>query len=288
VSALRELVGGMLDERFESGARGLDPVLAPALDELVSRDVERSVAMELLTEAREVLSGHDLKDPEARRGAIVEALARRIDTVEPASTDNAGRRVIALVGPTGVGKTTTVAKLAAVMAIGRGRKVRLVSADSFRMGSAEQIKVLGSLLNVPVTNVLTPADLTEALSSASDADAVIIDTAGRNYMNPIRMNELRALLGAVSGVEVYLVLSACVRRSALKAAGERFGVCRPRGVILTKLDEATCLGGMADLSRLTGLGCAYLAWGQDVSRGIEKAGPERMARLAMGQDRVEG
>ena len=183
--------------------------------------------------------------------------------------------------------SSTVAKLAAALSIGEGLKVELVSADSFRIGSSEQIRVLGSLLDVPVKSALTPGELREAIAGAGDADVVLVDTAGRNYMHRIRMNELKGLLGAAEGVETYLVVSAALRRSAIRTAGEKFRACNPRGVVLTKLDETACPGGMADVPRLTGLGFAYLAWGQDVSKGIEKAESARMARLVMGCEAVE-
>jgi flagellar biosynthesis protein FlhF len=278
-------VRGVLAERAEAEAANVDPVLLPALDELTARDVERAVAVEVLAEVREALSGQELKSPEARAEAVVGALARRLP-VASEQEPRARPRVVAFVGPTGAGKTTTAAKLAAAFSLGEGKKVALVSADSFRVGSSEQIKMLGSLLDVPVTTALAPDDLREAVARASDADVVLVDTAGRNYMQRLRTNELKLLLDAVPGAETYLVISATRRRSALRAAGERFGVCRPRGVVVTKLDESPCLGGLVDVPRAVGLGFAYVAWGQDISKGIERAEAMWLARMVTGRESV--
>ncbi len=268
-------------EKGRAGKAAVPPGLKDALDRMKSLGLTPPVRRALA----EALEGCDLVldrpgDPSVLPAAakILGGMLKRVEVPGPRA------RVTALVGPTGVGKTTTLAKLAARAAVEEGLDVALVTLDTYRMAAVDQIRAFADLMEVPLSVVFTPKDLKEALARHGQADRVFIDTPGRGPMDVRRVKEIRAHL-AGAGVKSLLVLPAGARVGDLRAAGRTFGMLEPAGLVITKWDETTAPGGAVSFSLEAGLPLAWITDGQEVPEDVHPADPERTARaLLLGED----
>ena len=189
--------------------------------------------------------------------------------------------VIAMVGPTGVGKTTTTAKLAAAAARKRGLKVGLVNLDSHKAGAFDQLATFAKILNLPFRSAATVEDLAAAMKDFQALDLVLIDMTGRSQRDPSSVREMQALLSVVPGARTHLVLSATTRDAEMYDIASRFAPLRPAGIIVSKLDEATIFGSIYNVSQRAKLPLLYFTTGQRVPEDIEDATPERVASLIL-------
>jgi len=192
-----------------------------------------------------------------------------------------GQQVIALVGPTGVGKTTTCAKLAAQLALSEGRSVALVSADSFRVGGAQQLGFYGEILEVPFHTAHDRGSLLAAIKRSGNAEVILIDTTGRGSVDAEGAQEIGDLLAADPRTQSWLVLSATSRIEDNLAALRNFARVRPSGLCLTKLDETASHGAGATVAIRSALPLRYLADGQTVPDDLHPASPDALARLVL-------
>ncbi len=185
--------------------------------------------------------------------------------------------VVALVGPTGVGKTTTVAKLAARFAVRHGaRKVALVTTDNYRIGAHEQLRAYARLLDVPLRTAADPNELREVLKELAGRALVLIDTAGMSQRD-VRLSEQFALIrGCHADIKSYLVLSATTREAGVDDIIRRYRNVQPRGCILTKMDEAGSLGGTLSQIIKHKLPVAYVSDGQKVPEDLYTASAPRL------------
>ena len=216
---------------------------------------------------------------EAQRLSLA-LMARRIETVGERWMEGGG--VIALVGPTGVGKTTLIAKLAARWVLRHGaRDLALVSTDSIRIGAQEQIHTLGRLLGVPAYAIDGAGELAETLDHIGERRLVLIDSAGLSQRDPRLATELETLANASDRLESSLVLSAAAQAGAIEQSLERFAAARPTTCCVTKLDEATSLGGTLSALIRTKLPLAYLSDGQQVPEDLSPARSHQLIARAV-------
>ena len=185
-------------------------------------------------------------------------------------------RIVAFVGPTGVGKTTTLAKLASIAALDESRDVAIITLDTYRMGAVEQLRAFADLLSVPMSVVFTPLDLKEALRKYKYYERIFIDTPGRGPLDMRRIREIRAFLQE-DGVDTVLVLPAGARLEDLRRAGRAFGVTKPKGLVITKWDETTIHGEAISYAVESGIPLSWIADGQEVPDDIHPAVPEKVA-----------
>lgn len=235
----------------------------------------------------------NVKEPRQAWRMLLAHLAHAIRTPQQEPLEEGG--VIALVGPAGMGKTTTLAKLAARYVLKYGaQSVALVSMDAFRIGAQEQLKTLGRILNVPVTLVDPGQSLTQALAPLARKRVVLIDTAGLPANDPALAMQLEALASRAINAKNYLVMAATSQSQVLKAAYHSYMRCGLSGCIITKADEAASLGEVLGLAIGQHLPVAYLADGpripddlqvprshQLVSRAVSLQAPEDPSEEAM-------
>ena len=245
------------------------PRQAAALRALANLGLEPELARSI---AEELPEG---SDPERARFLPLGLLSRRlaVDASDPVMQGG----VIALVGPTGVGKTTTIAKLAARYASEHGvREIALVTADQYRVGAQEQLFTYGRLLGVPVHAVTAQDTLSAVLSRVADRGLVLIDTAGLSQRDKALAAQSQQLKMAGRGLRIWLVLAANAQPGAQHDIVERFGGLTLDGCVLTKLDEAHRLGGALSVTMRHGLRVNYLANGQRVPEDLQPARADRL------------
>lgn len=258
--------------------------LVPTYATLIEADVPEVLARRLVRLVAESIEPEELDDPEAMRQALREAVESCLPIAPPIAPVAGTRRVVALVGPTGVGKTTTVAKLAASFKLVHGLRLGLVTVDTYRIAAVEQLRTYAEIIDLPLAVANTPGEMRDAIESLGPVDLVLIDTAGRSPRDEVKIRELADFLTEARPDEVHLVLSATSAERSLKAAVERFATVRADRLILTKLDEADGLGGILAGIGQANLPVSYLTTGQAVPDDIEPAGRSRLARLILGQE----
>lgn len=254
---------------------------------MMDNDVPVEQADKLVGFVRDQLDALELKDPMIVRQALLRAIESTIHTRSESlltldhnsSTDRP--RVIALVGPTGVGKTTTVAKLAATYKLRHGKKVGLITSDTYRIAAVEQLRTYASIIGLPLKVANSPEELAQAVVELGDCDIVVIDTAGRSQNDSRRLDELAEFTKAANPDETHLVLSTTVGDNVLRKTAERFKALGPDRCILTKLDEAVTTGPIAGLSDRIGLPLSFITVGQEVPDDLEPARVDRLARCVL-------
>lgn len=190
-------------------------------------------------------------------------------------------RIVYVAGPTGVGKTTTIAKLAAEQIFRKSKKVGLITADTYRISAVEQLRTYASILNVPLEVVQSPGDMFRALQRLEHCNLIIMDTAGRNYLNEIFVAELHSLLSSEQQSEMYLVLSLTSKSNDMKRITEHFSKYGLDKVIFTKLDETGSSGPLFNLLDEYPLKVSYLTNGQNVPDDLLKAKPDLLIDLLL-------
>lgn len=256
-----------LDHREEEGrVKGPAALLARRLVDL---EMAPDLAKDLAIGLHEKLGAKP--KPEALAKAAEEAVAALYTKAQPLGARPGKRRVVALVGPTGVGKTTTIAKLAAAFTLEAQAKLALLTIDTYRVAAMEQLKAYGDIIGLPVEVVATPSELSQALGRLSEVDIVLIDTAGRSPHHEAHLAELKAFLDAAPGAEVHLVLAATTKRSDLESAVARFQAVGATRLIVTKLDETEKVGGVLSAAHQAELPIAYVTTGQGVPDDIAPA-----------------
>ncbi len=253
---------------------------SPLYDLLVRNDIDAAIAENLVQGLPEdgPLTGNN---PAFVRQLLIERMTNYLQRVEGIVPPESGCKVVAFIGPTGVGKTTTIAKLAADFTFSQGMKVAVVTADTYRISAVEQLKTYADIIDVPLEIVYTPDEMKAALFRHRDKRLVFIDTAGRSPRNQYQLAELQALLAVDPYIETNLVLSATTKYADALDAVNRFSVCSPQKFLFTKLDEATNLGTVFNLLYQFPTTLSYVTTGQNVPDDIELANPVKLANMIL-------
>lgn len=253
---------------------------------LIDADIEDDLAREMVFRLKQDCSPDQLHDTVATRAILSSIVEADIRCANPIRPTTGRRKVVALVGPTGVGKTTTIAKLAANFRLRDGIKMGLVTVDTYRIAAVEQLRTYAEIIDLPMKVVTTPQDMRRALDELSGLDLVLIDTAGRSPRDELKIQELKQMLGEAQIDEVHLVMSLTASVRSIRMTAEQFRPVNPTALVLTKLDEAAGMGCLLSVSRQVPLPLSYLTTGQDVPDDIEPAHATRISRLVLGQDRL--
>jgi flagellar biosynthesis protein FlhF len=249
--------------------------------QLLRQDVEEDIAAELMDQLRLSLAGMEQPESKVIADRLCDLIASRIHVAAPETPTTAptGRPwVIALIGPTGVGKTTTLAKLAANYQLRNNCRVGLVTLDTYRIAAVEQLRTYAEIIEVPLRTVQSAGDLHQAVHGMPDVDVVLIDTAGRSQNDQPRLNELRTMIAAAGADEVHLLISATANRRCARNVLDRFGSLGATRIVLTKLDEAESYGTILSFSAEPEAPLSFVTTGQDVPDDIEPADPWQLAQ----------
>lgn len=262
----------------ETPGAGLPSHLAPYYRDLVARGVTRKLAAALLKRVEKEPQPHDARRVAEALKREIRRLVRGTGGVELTPGD---RRVVALTGTTGVGKTTNLAKLAAHYALRRRARVALVTTDTYRIAAPQQLKVYADIIGLPMRVANDPDDMRDALRAFLDYDLVLIDTPGGSQFNVRYLKETQAILRAARPDETLLALSSGAQLEDLRLTVENFRHLRPTALMFTKLDETRKFGAMLSAIVEADLPVAYFSIGQDVPADIRLAQPAGVASLVV-------
>lgn len=256
---------------------------------LLEQELDSDLAARIINDVAKQFAGASSQPSDAD---VRHALEQRLVAILPSDDEDPfamapganGARRIAFVGPTGVGKTTTLAKIAAQLKLKRGLRVGIVAADTYRIAAVDQLRTYAEILGLPVEVASSPKDAARACASLSDVDVILIDTAGRSQNDHMKISELRAFLASAAPDETHLVLSATASARTLARAAETFGAVGVNRIVLTKLDEAATFGTLVSLVERLGKRVSFFTQGQEVPDHIEIARSRRLAALILGSE----
>ena len=244
------------------------------VDEAVRKDMilrmpaEAVIADKNSEEAQKALKSYIFQNMHIADGLELKADSRRA-------------KVAALIGATGVGKTTTLAKIAARLVLEQGISAALITADTYRISAVEQLKTYSDIIGLPLEIVYSPEELKKAIRKYRDKQLILIDTAGRSQHNERQMQELKDFLAVDESIEKYLVMSATTKSRDAKEILEKFSVCNPDKIVFTKTDETSSLGIILNLLYQQKIAAAYLTNGQSVPDDIVSAKADKIAELLL-------
>lgn len=281
--SLKSLIADLMAETRRRNVGSAPRPLHDFYRNLLQNAVAEEVALSLVQRLEEELSPDQIKDSEEVRRRLSNLLIQSIPTAGPIVPAGRGEpHIAALIGPTGVGKTTTVAKLAANFSLREGKKVGLITLDTYRIAAVEQLKTYANIINVPLSVAMSPDEYQDAVYAMKDRDVILVDSAGRSQRDGMKIRELKEFFAVVAPHETHLVLSSAGHERVIHQAIERFSEVGFNRIIFTKMDEAVGFGVILGALQKVSAKLSYITTGQDVPSDIEICEANALARLILG------
>jgi len=251
--------------------------LASVYEEMLMRGLSKECALKLLNTLKENLPRGLHADERTIWKSLQHLMAQSITPFFTPAVK--GREVRAFVGPTGEGKTTTLAKLAARALYGENKRIGIITMDTYRIGAVAQLEIYTDIMNVPLETVTDKKELRRAMKRFADKDAILIDTPGRSRKDTEHLVKMRELLTGEFPVNTTLVLSATASSDTMTRAADRFDITGYDRIIFTKLDDASGCGTIYNVVDHVKKPVSHIADGQRVPQDIEEMDPRKLARL---------
>ncbi len=285
MSALKGMVKNLHNEIRHTQAPQVPEELFEYYMGLIQNQVAEELAGEIVKTLQKSLRPEHLANPQFVREKLAEQMEKLLPVSGPiVRTKAVGPHVVALIGPTGVGKTTTLAKLAANLKLREKHRVGLITLDTYRIAAVDQLKKYADIIGSPLRVVGNIEDLKEAVAQMSDCDFILIDTAGRSPNDTLKLSELKGLLDSIKPDEVHLVISSTASQACVELAVAKFSEVRVDKIIFTKIDEAAHVGTVLNVVRKVNKSLSYITTGQDVPDDIEVGRGRRLAQLILGNN----
>ena len=212
---------------------------------------------------------------------IVNAIMSMITVHDPFRPKNGSTQMAAFIGPTGVGKTTTIAKLAASLRLHQKKEIGIISVDNYRIGAVDQLRTYASIMGLPCLSAFTPQELQMAVRKMRDKEIVLIDTAGQSHLDKDRMKELRRLMEGADEISSHLVLSVTTEPQDMKEVARNFSILNPETYVFTKLDETRRPGTIIDQVCRLNMPISFVTSGQRVPEDILAASKRNILKLIL-------
>ncbi len=250
---------------------------------LLNRGINVETSKTISDFLRESLSDEEIDSPDIVSSTIIEIIQNLLEISPPLFSSKKDQHRIALVGPTGVGKTTTLAKIAASYLTSHSNSIALITVDTYRIAAVEQLKVYGEIMHIPVDVVISPDQLKHAIDSHRDKNLILIDTAGRSPKDDFCIEELSTFLSPELNIDKHLVLSATSREKELLNTIDRFNSLGLTNTIFTKVDECVDLGIMLNIQIKNKNPLSYITNGQRVPEDLIELSKKTVAELIMSE-----
>ncbi|MBP5383833.1 MAG: flagellar biosynthesis protein FlhF [Lachnospiraceae bacterium] len=270
-------------ESFETGEDHHVEFMKLIYNTLIDNEVDEKYVNELLDEVERV------KTQKTSIDAVLSIIYQKMILMfgQPAGISEAehGTKLIYFVGPTGVGKTTTIAKIASKLSVNDKKKVVLLTTDTYRIAAADQLRTYANILDTPFRVIYTCDEMVTAVSDYKDADYILVDTAGHSHTNAVQKNSMLQFINCIEDTvekEVFLVVSATTKYRDLLSIADAYAQLSDYKLIFTKLDETTTLGNLFNLRLHTGAGLSYVTCGQNVPDDIEAFSPQSTVKQLLG------
>lgn len=286
IGVLKSYVQELLRTGEDEQLKGLPDNLVLFYRKIVSEGIDVTLSGRIVRILDSKLSEDQKHNFEQINRYGLELIQKQVKVSAPLYNPEKGQKIAVFVGPTGVGKTTTIAKIAAKYTLIDKKKVALVTFDTFRIGAIEQLKIYAKIIGLPVDVVLTPDELPKAVEKRRDADIILIDTAGRNHKDNEYIKEIKAMWSQRLKPDCYLVLASTSSNEVLIDVINRFSEIPVNGLLFTKLDEAEKFGIIFNAMIKAQKPLSYFTTGQRVPEDIEPADARRLSRLILGMERV--
>lgn len=279
LAELKSLVLKFLEQtNNENSVETKRPTKSKIKNKLMDNDIPEEILDELSSSIKE--KNKDIKiNSKAFENELINSLKEII------KTDNShDERIQVLIGPTGVGKTTTIAKLASLYTLYKNKKVGLITLDTYRIGAVEQLKTYAEILGVPFGVIISVKDIPGVMKTMEDCDVIFVDTMGRNSKNIMQVSEIRKFVEELHADKIHLALSMTTKQKDLKKIIDNYGIIKYNSLILTKIDETEVNGSILASLYYSNVPVSYMSTGQNVPEDIEEANRERIIKLVMGAD----
>ncbi|MDH5588128.1 MAG: flagellar biosynthesis protein FlhF [Nitrospirota bacterium] len=282
IEGLRIVVGEVLESQLHKRVEGLPGDVLGDYQALVGHGINPQVAHGVLRSVVETLGTVGLGNRDAVNELMRERLEEGLVVSNPSVSRQYGQKIMMLVGPTGVGKTTTIAKLAGLARQqDEHQRTVLITLDTYRVAAVEQLRVFAKILKIPLEVAVSQQDFSSCVRRHQEADLILIDTAGRSPKDRAGHEELVAMTRGVGKIETHLVLAAPMSEAVQMDTIRRYQSLPIQKLIMTKLDEALKFGSMYTLLSQAGLPVSYLSAGQRVPEDLEVATRQRLVDLVL-------
>ena len=272
------------DNADSNGVKRSDtPIIRLIYNALIDNEVDERYANQVMEELQKSIKNSSELDHVLSN--VYQKLILKFGQPRPITLGNKKPKVVFLIGPTGVGKTTTIAKIASKFKVELGKQVALITSDTYRIAATDQLRVYANILNIPLSVVYSAEELGASISDFSDYDLILVDTAGFSHKNKEQKSELRDLLeGAGNDIdsETFLVLSATTKYKDLLRIVASYAQLTDYKLIFTKLDETECYGNLLNIKLHTGAEMSYLTTGQNVPDDIEVFNAQQIVKQLLG------
>ena len=250
---------------------------------LVNKGVEYNIATSIIKEINQQIDLSN-KSEEFIEDIIKYSLMEYIGDIKPISASLGHPKVVFFIGPTGVGKTTTLAKIASQLVLEKKYDIGLITTDTYRIAAVEQLKIYSNILNLPLKIAYSESDLFNSLRGFSEKDVVLIDTAGRNHRDIDKEDPVYKVLNTINNKEIFLVLSGTTDYITLKSIINHYDIIDNYKIIFTKMDEAQGLGNIINAKFLSTKPLSYITMGQNVPDDIEILNKDKVVNSLIGEN----
>ena len=247
---------------------------------LLKNEVDQDIAKEIIKQVEKKSNSRNINDASI---VMLSILSSMLGKAEPINFRDDGKpTVILFVGPTGVGKTTTLAKLAASFMLTENKKIGLITADTYRISAVDQLKTYAEILGIPISVAYSVTDVTEQIENYSDKDVVLIDTAGCSYRDKQKFDELKKLIETCEADEVFLVLTTTASSKNCREIITNYSFIPNYRLIFTKVDETSVYGSILNTKCFSNKNLSYITNGQNVPDDIEVVNIDKLSKNLLG------
>ncbi len=269
------------DDSFAKSHLEEDTVLRPYYDRLQDNDFDNDQCTLMIDEVKNTVSREDLKDKFKVEKSLKELIKSRIVTTGPIQKGTR-KKIMMFIGPTGVGKTTTMAKLGALHSLREGQKVIFITIDNYRIAATEQLKKYAEIMRIPVFAINDQKEFRDVITREK-ADIIMVDTSGRSHTNELKISEIKSFADHVEyDLEKVLCVSANTKKRDLDNIFKAFDIMNFNSIVITKVDETSFVGNVIDVADKYKKPIAYYTNGQEVPNDIVVADPDSIAGMIIG------